>query len=81
MVPTSILDNLWLLELIRALIFVGSFVFATSYLIPKGILAFSEWMRTKEHRKLLMGINFTAGGLFILLYFLATFVVSQALPV
>jgi hypothetical protein len=73
----SILENTFILQLIKVLLFIFMFMFSTSYLISKGVFFYTEWKETKERRKLSTSISFIAGGIFILLYFLAMFILES----
>ncbi len=78
MIYEYILENLFLLKLIKVGFFIFMFVFSNSYLIPKGILFYLEWKEKKEYRKLSTSISFLASGLFIFIYFLAMFILDSA---
>ena len=65
-----------LLQIIKTVIFVGGIVFATSYLMPKGIIAFEKWKETKKQSDLAISINFCAIAIMLLMFFLSTMIVS-----
>ena len=74
----SFMSNLELLEFIRSILFIALFVFATSYLIPKGIVSFREWKQNSSYRKLITSVTFYSGGVSILIYLLAIMIISHA---
>jgi hypothetical protein len=65
MILERLITDVFFLELIRLAIFIGGFVFSTSYLLPKGVLFFLEWKEKKEYRKLCASMVFCAGGISI----------------
>lgn len=68
------LSDMNLLEAIKLFLFIGGFLFSTSYLLPRGIMYLLKWKDTKQISALSTGITFLAGGLFILVYFLSVFI-------
>lgn len=68
------LNDMNFLHVIKLLIFIGAFLFSTSYLLPRGIIYLLKWKDTKQISVLSTGITFLAGGIFILVYFLAVFI-------
>jgi len=66
-------EFLWTSSLIKGLLYVLVFGFATSYLIPHGIVCFLKWKETKQLTKLSMSISFLSGGILIWIYFLSLF--------
>ena len=59
---------------VKDLFFIVLFVFSTSYLIPKGIVAFAEWKERRVQSQLATGVTFWAGGICILVYLLSTLI-------
>lgn len=71
---TDFSSNMNLLEAIKLLLFIGSFLFSTSYLLPQSIGYLLKWKETKKLSVLSTSITFLAGGVFVLIYFLAVFI-------
>jgi hypothetical protein len=66
----NLLDNYLALQLIRTAIFIGIFLFSTSYMIPKGILFYLDWKQKRTFTLLGSSVSFCAGGVFLLAYLL-----------
>ncbi|OGN64664.1 MAG: hypothetical protein A3E80_02365 [Chlamydiae bacterium RIFCSPHIGHO2_12_FULL_49_9] len=66
----SLLDDYLALQLIRTGLFIGIFLFSTSYLIPKGILFYLDWKQKRKFGILGSSITFCTGGVFLLVYLL-----------
>lgn len=68
------MNNIALLEMIKVFIFVGSFVFATAYLLPRGIIFFFKWKDAKKSIYLSISITSFAVGMLMLIYLSVFFI-------
>jgi uncharacterized membrane protein len=74
----DLITNTDVLELVKWVLFVGFFTFATSYLLPRGVMAWTEWKETKAQKKLVSAITYCSAGVFVFLYLLTTSIISHA---
>jgi hypothetical protein len=70
------MNNIALLEVMKILVFVGSIVFSTAYLLPRGIIFFLRWKNTQKHIDLSISITSFVVGIFMLIYFTIFFVLD-----
>ncbi len=71
------IDNIWLLQLLKIALFVGMFMVGASYMIPKGVEFLLEWKTTKKRTHLSTGVTFCAAGVILLLYLLAVMIMPD----
>jgi hypothetical protein len=50
--------------------------FATIFLIPRGIVFYTKWKKDANLKYLSSAVAYISGGIFILLYFLAIFIMD-----
>ncbi len=75
----QLFDNVHFLSIIKILLFVAMYVTATSYLLPKGITALVEWKKKGDIKSLGVGINYSVGGLFLVIYLITKFITTSGL--
>jgi hypothetical protein len=57
-----------ILKSVKVIVFLFAFIFSTYYGIPRGIVLFLEWERTREFSKLSRSTSFLLGSGFIFIY-------------
>ncbi len=72
----SILNNYDLLWFLKVTLTVGGLWLATIFLIPRGIVFYMKWKKDMQLKYLSSSVSYVAAGIFILLYFLAVFIID-----
>ena len=70
-------SKIWLLEIFKIALFCGLLLLAGNYMIPTGVTSIQKWIKSKEKRDLQHGVMYFSVGLMLLLYLLATSIVSH----
>ena len=72
----SIFNNDDLLFFLKSVLTIGGLWLATIFLIPRGIVFYMKWKKDMQLKHLSSAVSYVSGGVFILLYFLAIFIMD-----
>jgi hypothetical protein len=72
----SVLHNGNLFWFLKTALTVGGLWLATIFLIPRGIVFYVKWKKDAHLKHLSSAVSYVSGGIFILLYFLAIFIID-----